>query len=189
MNFLIVDATQRELMICLGAGEKRFTYLGNDSARRHASMILTKIDELLTEAGVAIGEVDVLGAVTGPGSFTGIRIGVTTVNALARASGAKTVELTALESVVFGKDDVIALMDCKNDNFYALKRRAGEDEYLAVNASELDEARFNGLERVYYLSPDPSGAEKVLLKKVGKGEFTDLARPFYIKKSSAENQK
>lgn len=189
MNFLIVDATQPKLMICLGAGEKRFTYLGNDSARRHASMILTKIDELLTEAGVAIEEVDVLGAVTGPGSFTGIRIGVTTVNALARASGAKTVELTALESVVFGKDDVIALMDCKNDNFYALKRRAGEDEYLAVNASELDEARFNGLERVYYVSPDPSGVEKVLLQKVGKGEFTDLARPFYIKKSSAENQK
>ena len=91
--------------------------------------------------------------------------------------------------MVFGKDDVIALMDCKNDNYYALKRRAGEDEYLAVNASELDEARFNGLERVYYLSPGPSGAEKVLLQKVGKGEFTDLARPFYIKKSSAENQK
>lgn len=189
MNFLIIDATQPKLMICIGCGDKRFTYVGNDSARRHASMILYKTDELLNEAGISVKDLDVLGAVTGPGSFTGIRIGVTTVNALARASGAKTVAFSGLETVVFGMDDVIALMDCKNDNYYALKRRAGEDEYLAVNASELDEERFDGLKSVYYDSPEPSGAEKVLLQKVEKGEFTELARPFYIKKSSAENSK
>ena len=188
MNFLIIDSTQPKLMILLGTDGERFSYVGNEDARRHASMILEKTDELLSEAGLSAKDIDVFGAVTGPGSFTGIRIGVTTVNALAAAWGKKIIAFSGLETIAEG-DDVAALMDCKNSNYYALIRRDGSDEFSAVNEKDLDSPRFEGLKRVYYTEPDPAGAERVFLLKLEKGEFADMARPFYIKKSSAENMK
>ena len=177
MNFLIIDSTQPKLMILLGADGERFSYVGNEDARRHASMILEKTDELLSEAGLSAKDIDVFGAVTGPGSFTGIRIGVK-----------KIIAFSGLETIAEG-DDVAALMDCKNSNYYALIRRDGSDEFSAVNEKDLDSPRFEGLKRVYYTEPDPAGAERVFFLKLKKGEFADMARPFHIKKSSAENMK
>lgn len=189
MNFLIIDATQSELMIVVGCGGKRYEYSGNINMRRHESVILCQTDELLKKAGIGITDIDVLGAVTGPGSFTGIRIGVTAVNALARATGAKLVAFSGLECALYGMDDAIALMDCKHGNYYALARVHGADEYLALNSGGLSDPRFSSLKKVYYTSPDPELAVKVLLQKVSEGDFKTLAAPFYIKKSSAENEK
>ena len=58
MNFLIIDSTQPKLMILLGTDGERFSYVGNEDARRHASMILEKTDELLSEAGLSAKDID-----------------------------------------------------------------------------------------------------------------------------------
>ena len=53
--------------------------------RTHSELLMPMVDACLHMAGVTAQEVDVLGVVNGPGSFTGVRIGVCTVKGLAHA--------------------------------------------------------------------------------------------------------
>lgn len=57
-------------------------------------------DALLREAGVSLGEIDRLAVVSGPGSFTGIRVGVSYARGLALVTGAACVGVTSLEAAV-----------------------------------------------------------------------------------------
>ena len=88
-----------------------------------------------------------------------------------------------------GQTEILSRYLDKDDFLDRYIRRDGSDEFSAVNEKDLDSPRFEGLKRVYYTEPDPAGAERVFFLKLEKGEFADMARPFYIKKSSAENMK
>lgn len=184
-NYLIIDSTGPELFLAAGSADKFVYFSGNGEARRHSSEILIRTEKLLNEAGVSPAELDVIGAVTGPGSFTGIRIGVTTANALKRAVGAKLVAFTSLEALAFGEECALCLMDCKHSNYYAYLKNGNEENYFAASEEELD-ARYPEVKRIFYSAPDPESYRKCFLSKCEKGEFVPLARPFYIKKSSAE---
>lgn len=183
MKSLVIDSTADRLVVAGSNGEKTEKYIGDAGARRHTGSILVAIDGVLKKLGIAPMELQYIGIVVGPGSFTGIRIGVATANAMAMASGAKMVGMTSLEPVLFGKDGGLALLDCKHNNFYALARRHGVDDYLALTG---DEAAALGLPLYYAGEPDPDGLLKVLNDKICRKEFVPTARPFYIKKSSAE---
>lgn len=183
MNSLIIDSTADRLIIVLIKDKTVFSYTGNKDARRHTGMILTVIDELIEKAGISPKDIGIIGAVTGPGSFTGIRIGVATANALAYAVGAKIVELTSLESAAYGKDEALVLLDCKHNNFYALKRCEGKDEYMALSEAE---SRDIDLPKIYAGETDIDNLVAVFNKKVLEHKFSERAVPFYLKKSSAE---
>ncbi len=58
-------------------------------ARGHAEALLPMVAEVLAEAGLAAGEIDLIAATTGPGSFTGVRIAIAAARGLALVSGAK----------------------------------------------------------------------------------------------------
>ncbi len=65
--------------------------------RGHAEMLLPTIEAALAEAGIGIGEIGRIAVTVGPGSFTGIRVGVAAARGLALVTGAATIALTTLE--------------------------------------------------------------------------------------------
>ena len=65
----------------------------------HSESILPMTEEAYLRAGLSVGDTDYFCAVTGPGSFTGVRIGVTTVKALAHAAQKPCIEVKALEAM------------------------------------------------------------------------------------------
>jgi tRNA threonylcarbamoyl adenosine modification protein YeaZ len=73
--------------------------LGARVARSHAEHLPGRIDRLLVEAGWVKGEVDAYAATTGPGSFTGIRVGLGIVRGLALASGRPARGVSTLEAL------------------------------------------------------------------------------------------
>lgn len=183
MKSLVIDSTADRLMLAGTNGGKQELYIGDEGARRHTGSILVAIDAMLGRLGLQPMELQYIGVVVGPGSFTGIRIGVATANAMSLASGAKVVAITSLEPLVFGKKEGLALLDCKHDNFYALVRSAAGDKYLALTraeAAEYDLPNYLGGES------KPSLLSAVFEYKIKNSQFVDTARPFYIKKSSAE---
>ena len=91
MNILAIDTSTDKITLGLAIGEKKAYYIGEKGCKRHNSALLECVDALLSSNGVTVGDIDVFGVVRGPGSFTGIRIGVATVNALAMGVGAKIV--------------------------------------------------------------------------------------------------
>ena len=80
MKRLIINTANDELDIVLQIEEKIF-FKTNNSRMHHNETMLPLIDELLKENEIDIRDIDEFGVVIGPGSFTGIRVGVATVKA------------------------------------------------------------------------------------------------------------
>ena len=67
--------------------------------QRSAQSLAPAIRELLTQAGWQIGDLDLIGVVEGPGSFTGLRVGIATAKTLAYACDAAVVSVNTLEAI------------------------------------------------------------------------------------------
>jgi tRNA threonylcarbamoyladenosine biosynthesis protein TsaB len=72
----------------------------------HATQLLALVEDALAEAGGALADVTRIGVGVGPGSFTGLRIGVATGRALAQATGAEAVTVSTLDALAWGLDAV-----------------------------------------------------------------------------------
>ena len=68
----------------------------------HSESIMPMAEEAYRRAGLTVRDTDYFCAVTGPGSFTGVRIGVTAVKAMAHAAGKPCIEVRALEVMARG---------------------------------------------------------------------------------------
>lgn len=68
----------------------------------HSASLLPMIDEALKRGGLAVRDVDLFAAVTGPGSFTGVRIGVSTVKGMAHGAGKPCAGVNALQALAAG---------------------------------------------------------------------------------------
>lgn len=87
----------------------------------HNEILLVMVDEVLKKLNIDIEDIDLFVAVTGPGSFTGIRIGVTVVKALAMALNKPIVAVNTLEALSFGifsDKKKIPLIDARGERVY-----------------------------------------------------------------------
>lgn len=87
----------------------------------HNEILLDMVDEMLEKLNIDINDIDLFVAVTGPGSFTGIRIGVTTIKALAMATNKPLVAVNTLEVLslgIFSKGKRVSLIDARGERVY-----------------------------------------------------------------------
>ncbi len=90
----------------------------------HAAQLLALCAELLEEGGLTWRDVDRIGVGVGPGTFTGLRIGVATARALAQATGAELVAVSTLEALgaaarAASGGSVIAVIDARRGEAFA----------------------------------------------------------------------
>lgn len=184
MKILAVDTTSEYIVLALKNGGSEDYFVSERGCKKHNSTLLFHIDEILKKNGLTLADVDVFGVAVGPGSFTGIRVGVATVNAFALALGKKTVEVTTLE-LPAEEDDVVTMLDCRHNNFYCGVFRGGKREYLALTEEEAEKIPLPKIrmEGVY-----PGQLLKKCADKAAAGDFCAQAKPFYLKPSSAERE-
>jgi tRNA threonylcarbamoyladenosine biosynthesis protein TsaB len=82
--------------------------------------VLEDIDLVLREAGVEPGELDALAVGTGPGSFTGVRIGLATARALAYALDLPAAGVSTLDTLAAGAPGAVPVIDAKRGEVFAL---------------------------------------------------------------------
>ena len=96
----------------------------------HSVNLLPMIDGALTASGLSLTELDRLAVVTGPGSFTGVRLGVSTLKGLAHGAGKPCVGVDALEAMAAGVgafDGVICpIQDARAGQVYGAAFRASD---------------------------------------------------------------
>ena len=99
-----------------------------DTNKRHAESVLPAAESLLCEHGLSTADMDAFAADAGPGSFTGVRIGVCMANALAAAHQKPVVSVNALETLAYPyrTETVCALIDARNGNGYGALYRGSE---------------------------------------------------------------
>ncbi len=112
--------------------------------RTHSASLLPMIDEALRRTGLTVGDVDLFAAVTGPGSFTGVRIGVSTVKGMAHGAGKPCAGVNALQALAAGIAGTGALIcpiqDARAGQVYGAAFTGGmpPKRVLADRAAKLD---------------------------------------------------
>ena len=165
MVLLTLDASSSTASVCVTRDDALLyeSYLHN--GRMHAAVLLPMVEDALRCAGLGIAEVDAFACVVGPGSFTGVRIGVATVMGLAGDKPCAPVD--ALEALAAQGADVPGLV-CP-----ILDARAGQ-VYAAVfegGARRTDDAPV----KLEALLDDLRGRGKPCLF-LGDGATANLAR-------------
>ena len=93
--------------------------------KTHSQKIMPMIDALLTDLELTPQDIDIYAAAVGPGSFTGLRIGVATVKALAHAAKKPTVSVGTLEALAYNvpltEHMIVPVIDARRENVYAAK--------------------------------------------------------------------
>ena len=99
MNILMIDTSGPACGVALSRGGKLVCEMTLTSGLTHSQRVAPMMDAALEMSGMTLEDIDLFGAVVGPGSFTGVRIGVTTVKALAYAQGKPCIAVDALEAL------------------------------------------------------------------------------------------
>lgn len=88
--------------------------------RLAAEMLLPMCDWAFAQTGLGASDMDAFAVSVGPGSFTGVRIGVCAANALAQTAGVPVVEVCSLEALARNaRGNVIAAVDARRERVYA----------------------------------------------------------------------
>lgn len=97
--------------------------------RRHANVrrgqgetLMPLVAEVMDESGLAFTDLQAIGVTTGPGGFTGIRIGLSAARGFALAAGLPVIGVTTLETVAAAQTDaydhLLVVLDSKRDDLY-----------------------------------------------------------------------
>ena len=123
MKILALDTSTRMGAIALLKGENLIAEVCLDCDLTHSERLLTGIQTTLQMARIKIEEVDLLAVTIGPGSFTGLRIGLATAKGLATATskpiiGVSSLEALSLHGRMSGKT-VVPILDARREELYA----------------------------------------------------------------------
>ena len=132
----------------------------------HAEKLLLLVDELFEKAGLSFADLDAVAVSQGPGSYTGLRIGVSTAKGIAYALeipliGINTLQAMAASQQVAPGDYVVAVLDARRKEVYTQTFGDSLQELSPIEAVVLEEGVFASIlekGRVYFVG---DGVEKV----------------------------
>ena len=123
MKILTIDTATPHLICSLGDENSYIIGVLKEASRTHSQHIISAIAELLESAGVSLDEIDYFAASEGPGSFTGLRIGIATVQALAFVKNKPCLKVNTLDAIAEDKRSAdtltLSMLDARNRRVYA----------------------------------------------------------------------
>ncbi|HBZ55675.1 MAG TPA: tRNA (adenosine(37)-N6)-threonylcarbamoyltransferase complex dimerization subunit type 1 TsaB [Syntrophobacteraceae bacterium] len=123
MKILAVDTSTSAGSVAIVDGSRVLAECSLESARTHNRRLLKAVDDLLNHLGWSLDDLGGLAVTLGPGSFTGIRIGISTMKTLAWALDKPYVGIPTLDALAaplhFASAPVCALLDARKKEVYA----------------------------------------------------------------------
>lgn len=173
MNILTVDTSTIVASVAILNEEKLIGEMIINHQKKHSEKLMIAIDHLLTDGGLSIHDVDVFGIVSGPGSFTGLRIGMATIKGFAQALNKPVVGVSTLESLAmnipFTNGLVCPVLDAQRNQTYTGVFRFEKGECKRIMADsvleieELTDFLHDRQEPVYFLGDGLNRFHETLL--------------------------
>ena len=170
--------TRDELLLALVPG---------DAARSHSERLPGEIDIALTLAGMERRDIDLLAVATGPGAFTGLRIGLAAMQGLAMTLNRPVIGISALdalaEEAADGRTKLVApWMDAQRGDVFATLLEVGtgrtlEPPLAAPPANILDAWRVHLDGRTAVFMGDAAARDAALIAGAGAGQWTTRTPP------------
>lgn len=130
MRLLVIDTSGPVCGTAVMEDEKVLCEYTAQNRNTHSANLMPMIEAALASAGKTAGEMDAIAAVTGPGSFTGVRIGVATAKGLAHGAGIPCIPVDALEALALSAGSfegvICPIQDARAGQVYGAAFRGGE---------------------------------------------------------------
>ena len=195
MKFLAIDTSGNRLTVVAANGETVVKRAACDCAQKYSVLLMDEIEAALSLAQMRIEACDFLGCVVGPGSFTGIRIGISTVKGLCFACGIPALAVTSFDAAAYaetGRKRLI-LIDAGHGNYYACRYGAGteaEAEPSFLSGEEAERICDRGYAPVRAEALDlAEGLYRAARANAAQAGSTDRLAALYLRKSSAEEKR
>ncbi len=136
MKILAIDTSSKICSVSILEDKNVIIEKHNDDEKTHSQKLMPLIDEILKQANLTLDNIDLLACSQGPGSFTGIRIGISTVKAFADVKHIPIIGVTSLESLSYNvkTEGLIAtLIDAKHDNVYFALFELNNNNYKLIS--------------------------------------------------------
>src|SRR5512146_683981 len=122
---LTLDTSTTAGSVALSRGEQLLGEVLTDTVATHSDRLLIQARQLLADLNVSLEALDAVAIVNGPGSFTGLRVGMATAKGLASACRCPLVGVSSLETLAAGLPyspvPVCALLDARKKEVYAAR--------------------------------------------------------------------
>ena len=201
MNYLAID-TSGDLLVALNIGDnfKVKHLVGNQT--KHSLTLMPYIEQLLSENDITLSDIDFFAVVIGPGSFTGIRIGISTIKALCYATGKKVLPLTSFDLLAYANNSperAFCVVDANHDNYYScayeqkkivLKECFLSKEQILQNYRDFNLCAVSNCDLPNLNICDVvSGMKNAVLNKANDLVDESEILPLYVKRSQAEEER
>ena len=136
MKILAIDTSSRNCSVAIVEASKdsfsTISLKNSNDERTHSVKLMPMVDEMFKKSNLCLNDIDLLACCLGPGSFTGIRIGVASCKAFADAKSIPVVGVTSLESLAYNVENngyIVSMIDAKNNNVYATLAINNDSKY------------------------------------------------------------
>lgn len=132
----------------------------------HSVKLMPLVNKLLRDTNTTVNDIDLFACDIGPGSFTGIRIGVSTIKAFIDVTNKKAVGVSSLEILAENVEEdgiICSLIDAKNQNVYC-----GIFEKNQDNLEQIEDLKFDNINNIINSVKDIN--KKIIF--VGDGSIT-----------------
>ncbi len=210
-KILMIETSTECCSVALADGTQILASRVNETPRQHAAQLVPYIQEVLKESGVSADALDAVAVSEGPGSYTGLRVGVSTAKGICFGAGVPLIGIDTLEILARqaeGRHDrIIAMLDARRMEVYAAPfdgacHKLGDTRAVILDASsyreELDAGTVlfigTGVEKFQSICQHPNARfqpcfplatamVQPALAALQKKEFKDVAyfEPFYLK--------
>jgi tRNA threonylcarbamoyladenosine biosynthesis protein TsaB len=176
VKILGIETATSVCSAAIAAGADQHIERNLDTPQVHSQKLLTLIDEVLKLAGETVETLDGIAVSIGPGSFTGLRIGLSTAKGLAYACKKPLLAVSTLQALVFGAKQncspdqqlILAVLESRRAEFYAAMYRVVNDRLQESFAPAA--FHYNDL-----ISACPSG-EEILVTGNGAMQFFEYCQ-------------
>lgn len=130
MKILAIDTSSKVCSVAITEDTKKIIELHSDDEKTHSVKLMPMINEAFKSTNLTLDNIDLLVCSVGPGSFTGVRIGISTIKAFADVKKIPVVQVSSLEGLAYNVIDenipitqlsstlFCSLIDANNSNVY-----------------------------------------------------------------------
>ena len=154
----------------------------------HSQTLLPMVKRVLESAGLSVSDIDLFAVTNGPGSFTGVRIGVCAIKGLAFAENKKCLGVSTLEAIAQNLADeeciCVACMDARRSQIYTATFECGSNSLKRLTADEAVSIesiadRINSYKNKVYLAGDGAKLAYSILKDKCENVFLPSEEKIY----------
>src|SRR5215468_572340 len=133
---LAIETATRAGSVAVSRGEQVLACARGDATSSHSTDLIENIDRVLHQAGLQLDDVDLFATAVGPGSFTGLRIGLATVKSLAVAMNKKCIGISTLAAVALAageSESTVAMLPAGRGEVFAQMFSLVVDDVTALD--------------------------------------------------------